>query len=414
MNNKFRLIIVVYILLTLILNVFGFIGDSSKETTDLALKYFTETDIETGISLFRQRLVISLLYSVLVILFLFYLVSGAWQKISSKLLRVFRSEYAALFISLLIIYIVLMLLRFPFSLYSGFYLGKQYALIKADVFTWSLRFFSSSIIFIFLFSILILLFALIIRKTKRYILYIPLAFFLFGMLYIYIYPRFITPLFYKTEVLSDNNLKIKIKNLFEKSGLLIEDIYVIKTSVIHSSANAYMIGTGPTRRVVLYDTLLKKFTDAEILSIIAHEAGHYDEEHMTIGLIIGSIALMLVIIFLNKTSDYLTGKDLKNIFTADGVPLLIILIMLISFVASPVGNSISRYMENRADAYSLKLTEDPDAYINLSVRLRKINKSNIIPNRVYTAFYSTHPRALDRIKRAEDFKRNNIIKFDNK
>ncbi|MBN2040337.1 MAG: M48 family metalloprotease [Spirochaetes bacterium] len=404
MPGKIILIVSVYLLLLITLSVFGFAGDRSKETADLALKYFTESEIETGAALFRHRLFFSILYAVPSVLLLSYLSAGAWRKFRQKYLGRIRSEYAAFFLSLIIVYLGLILFRFPFSLYSGFFTGKKYGLINIDIVTWSLRFFSSSIIFILLFSFLVLLFALFIKKTRKYIFYIPVVFFLFGIIYAYISPRYITPLFYETEILKDNLLKAGIENLYKKTGLQISEIYVLKTSAVHNSANAYMIGTGPAKRVVLYDTLLGKFTDDEILSIVAHETGHYEEEHVTIGLMIGAFGIMLVFFLLKKTARSLTGKDMEKLFHADMVPVLLLLIIIFSFAARPVGNTISRYMENRADMYSLKLAGNSDAFINLSVRLKKINKGNIIPNKIYSAFYSTHPPVLERIKTAEEYR----------
>ena len=257
-------------------------------------------------------------------------------------------------------------------------------------------------IYLFILSISLSIITLVIEKTKRYYIYIPITAIIISFTITVLYPRVITPLFFEIEKLQNPALKEKITSMIKKTGIEIEDIFVIDSSRISNSVNAYMTGFGEERRIVLYDTLLKNDNDDEILSVIAHETCHYIEEHMLIGISLGIAGIFLVLPLMNMLSTFVGVNGLKGLVKPQTHSTFLILLALFVFISKPVKNTITRYIESRADAYSITLTEKPEAFIEIKKRIAIENRTYLLPNPVFIWYYYTHPPVLERIKRAED------------
>jgi STE24 endopeptidase len=272
-----------------------------------------------------------------------------------------------------------------------------------DFSAWLMRYAGGAGISILVISMTIGVLALIVRNTKRYMIYIPAAFFILSLSISLLYPRVITPLFYKTSGITDEALGEKIDSLLNKAGLRTKNIFILNKSEYEVSANAYLVGTGTERKIYLYDTLLKKFSHDEILSILAHEISHYREEHMLIGILLGTLSMLLVIPLFNIFSKFLFGRDIKEMTDSANHPSLVICLIMIIFLSNPFENAVSRFMERRADKYSLELTGKPEVFITMKVQLARVNRSYLLPHPVYSWFYGSHPTIIERIKMAEDF-----------
>lgn len=404
-KDMFRIIAAVYILALIILAFLGFSDDPNIDTLDHALKYFSKLDVDIARSYFLYGLIPTNTYRIIVIIFLLFLsVKGYYLHFAELLARRFKSRPLQIAVSLTVLFSLLMVLRFPFALFTGFIRKEMFGLMKIDIYTWIFRYLSAGVISILLSVIAITILSVIIYRTKRYYFYIPIVFLILSLTFTIIYPRFITPLFYDTVKLPDNDLKIKIFKLLRKTGVEIDDIYIINKSRYSVSANAYMTGFGPDKKIYIYDSLLHNFNDNEVLSIIAHEVSHFVKEDMLIGLLLASGGIFLILPMLNFISIYFLGRNLKSLVQPENHPALLMLLIITIFISKPIENSISRRIEHRADLYSINLTEDPDTFIEMKKRMAIINRSHLLPHPVYVWFYYTHPRILDRIKIAEEFK----------
>ena len=130
--------------------------------------------------------------------------------------------------------------------------------------------------------------------------------------------------------------------------------------------NAYFTGFGSSRRIVLYDTLLQDHKDpAEVESILAHEMGHWLHHHIVKGIILGSVGSFVGLLLLFLFLRWMQGRApcyLQNAADPAGLPLIILLVALTSWVVMPVENVFSRYIERQADEESLKLAGQPEAF----------------------------------------------------
>ena len=272
-----------------------------------------------------------------------------------------------------------------------------------DLSLWLARHGGSILISAAVISISLGILAVIIQKSRRYHLFIPVAFFILSITFTILYPRVITPLFYNTSRVEDPVLNEKILDMCGRAGITVSDVYVLHTGAYSLAANAYLTGMGSQRRIYLYDTLLTRFTSGEILSILAHEMCHYREEHMLIGISLGAMGIFFLFPLLGGISRLLWGKDLREMTEPKNHPALVLLLGMILFFANPLENSLSRIMERRADRYSLELAGDPATYITMEINLARTNKSNLLPHPFFSWFYGSHPTVMERIRSADDY-----------
>jgi len=404
MQNKTNKTVIIYISLLVITVISGILGNTNAESLSYAHKYFSNEEILSGRLNFLFSMLPFSLYSVLRIIFLAAVIRGfIWDRFSRFLERGNFPDSINIFISVIFLLSIFTVIQIPFNIFAGYYRGICFGLIRTDFLTWFSRYSVSAVISIFSTAVLISLIVIVIKKTRKYCFYIPVIFFIFSVMYTILYPRFITPIFYETVEIKNPALEQSILKMSEKAGVEIKDIQVINKSRYSSALNAYLIGIGTERKIVLYDTLLEKFSNDQILAILAHEMGHYTEEHMFIGLLLASLGILAALPLFVLLSKFLFGKGLVELLREGKYPHFLLILILILFAAKPVKNSISRYMEYRADKFSLEITEKPDVFISMKVNLAKTNHSYLLPHPLYRWFYYTHPTILERIRNAENY-----------
>jgi len=231
-----------------------------------------------------------------------------------------------------------------------------------------------------------------------------------------ILPIWIAPLFNTFTPLEKTEwgyLREPVAELARRGGVPVDEILVMDASRQGSHTNAYFTGFGGTRRIVLYDTLLRQHMKAkdwrEVEVILAHEMGHWQHDHIVTGIMIGGVAALAGFCLLSWILQRLVGRPplrLTSPHDPAGVPLLMLLVVVGTWLAAPVGNAISRHFERQADLVSLEMTRNPEIFIDAEIRLARDNISNVTPNRWSILFMATHPPAVERIRMAEDWKKS--------
>ncbi|BAO56311.1 M48 family metallopeptidase [Nonlabens marinus] len=214
------------------------------------------------------------------------------------------------------------------------------------------------------------------------------------------YARLFVPLFNKQVPLQEGALKNKIKTYAESVGFQLEKIYVIDGSKRSTKANAYFSGFGSEKRVTLYDTLIDKLTEEEIVAVLAHEVGHYKKMHIIYNLLASTITtgftLWLFSLFVD--SDLLAqALGVSNASFHIGLIAFGLLYSPISTVTGIVMSSLSRKFEYQADHYA-KETYKSAPLIAALKTLSKSSLSNLTPHPVYVFFNYSHPSLSQRIK----------------
>lgn len=227
------------------------------------------------------------------------------------------------------------------------------------------------------------------------------AFFVFQILMLLLYPRFILPLFNKLEPLPEGDLRKRLLALGERTGFSAQTIHVMDGSKRSSHSNAFFTGFGRFRRIVLYDTLVEQLGERELESVLAHEIGHYKRGHIPKMLIISavsSLAGFALIGWLVRQVWFYEAFD----FTLDaGMAPALLLFSLISglftFWLGPLMNGLSRKHEYEADAFAREAMQgDPQPLISSLRKMYEENLGNLTPHPVYSAFHYSHPTLAER------------------
>lgn len=212
-----------------------------------------------------------------------------------------------------------------------------------------------------------------------------------------IYPTLIAPIFNKMEKLDDENLLKKISSLMKQCGFSANGVYVIDASKRDKRLNAYFGGLFKSKRVVLFDTLLKALNERELLAVLGHELGHFVHKDIIKALFNGAITMFLLFfVFANLPEFVYLESHLEGV-NGGVFALLFIFANIFSFLISPMLNALSRKNEFAADQHGAKVTSKEDMK-NALIALARENKAFIKTSKIYTFFYLSHPSISDRIK----------------
>jgi len=221
----------------------------------------------------------------------------------------------------------------------------------------------------------------------------------------FLWPVVIEPAFNTFESMPAGQLRTDLLELADENGTPVEDVLVSDASRRTTALNAYVSGFGSTRRIVVYDTVLDRLTDAEVESIAAHELGHVANDDVLTGTLIGALGAGVGVAVLG----WLLSPRLLRRAGAESpgdprvVPLVLFLVAVGSLVSAPVQNVVSRHVEARADVHALDLTDDPDTFIEMQRGLATTNLADPDPPGAWQWFFGSHPTLAERVALAEDW-----------
>lgn len=290
----------------------------------------------------------------------------------------------------------------PFSLYSTFKIEKKFGFNTMTMKLWVIDFIKSLLLSTLLMGILISVGLLLIQKSPElWWFYLWCFFFAFTIFMMYISPYVLEPLFNKFTPIEDEDFVHDIKDVMQKAGIKVTRVFKMDASKRSKHTNAYFSGIGKVKRIVLFDTLIEKLDKDEILSVLAHEAGHWKKKHLLKMLAVTEVIALIVMFIAYKATQSNLLTELFNInentFFAK-VILLSFIFSIASFPFSPLFNQLSRRHEKEADRFSYELTGNTEGMIGALVKLSKDNLSNLHPHPLYALFHYSHPPVLERIR----------------
>jgi STE24 endopeptidase len=186
-----------------------------------------------------------------------------------------------------------------------------------------------------------------------------------------------------------------VLDLARRSGVDVGQVYGVNASRQTTGANAYVSGIGTSKRVVLYDTLIDSFSPDQIDSVVAHELGHVKHRDVPRGLLWIAIVALPGMFLVQALTDAIAGSRAGRgpaVLPAAGLAVAVV-----SFALQIPGNALSRRVEGSADAYALRLTRDPAAFIAVERKLAVQNVADPDPPRWLELLFGTHPRTVTRI-----------------
>jgi STE24 endopeptidase len=203
--------------------------------------------------------------------------------------------------------------------------------------------------------------------------------------------------------LPDASLAADLRELSERAGVPVRTLLVSDASRRTRKHNAYVSGLGPTRRLVIFDTLLEDAPRAELRGVVAHELGHRRYRHVALGTglaMVGAAAAVLVIWGLLSWPGLLSASGASLPSDPRVVPVVLLVLWLLEVGALPFETWLSRRWERAADGFALELTRDGAAIEQMHRRLALANLSDLDPPPLLYALLFTHPTPPERIAAA--------------
>jgi STE24 endopeptidase len=216
-------------------------------------------------------------------------------------------------------------------------------------------------------------------------------------------PLLLEPLFNRFRPLDDADLAASLHALADRARVPISHVLVADASRRTRKVNAYVSGIGHSRRVVVFDTLLSEATSPELHLVVAHELGHRRKQHVAKGTVLGMLGAAG---FVFAIWALLESPGLRSAIGVTGagdprvIPFLLLVASVLGVITSPFGSALSRRWERQADAFSLQLTHDTEAFVSTHHRLALANLTDLEPPRLAYLAWSSHPTPPDRIASA--------------
>lgn len=322
------------------------------------------------------------------------------------------NSFLCFFLFMLLTSIPEEIIGIPFALYREFVTEKKFGFSNMTFGLWIKDFIKDGILSIILAALLSFVASIFfVKMPDAWWIVLTTALIVFTLLMQIIYPKFIAPLFNKFAPLEEGELKEKITALLSNSGFVSDGVFVMDASKRSGHSNAYFTGFGKSKRIVLFDTLIKSLTCDELVAVLGHELGHFKLKHILKRLIF-MIPLEFVLMFvLFKIAQFtnlyaafgFTTVTAENVAQVQFVGLFLALTLYssISEIISPLMNLGSRKDEYQADAYAAKLTGHPEDLENALIKLNSENLSELLPPKIYVFWNFSHPTLIERIAALE-------------
>jgi STE24 endopeptidase len=304
--------------------------------------------------------------------------------------------------------LVSQVLDIPFDLYDTFVIEQRYGFNTRTVGLWFSDWAKGMLISAILGGIVLLVLLVLLFYFKAaWWIFAWVIISLFELIILWLYPVLIAPLFNKFEPIEDAVLEQRITRLMEKAGLAVKGVFQMDAGKRSKHTNAYFTGLGRTKRIVLFDTLISSHPMQEILSVLAHEAGHWKRKHVVKQLILleafSFAGLFLLSVMLDWDLLYHTFGFEEQIRYV-GLFLAPVVLSPLGYFLRPLGSALSRKYEKEADDVAVSLMGTPEPLRDTLIRLSADNLANLVPHPIYAWFNYSHPPPADRIERLEAMK----------
>jgi STE24 endopeptidase len=291
-------------------------------------------------------------------------------------------------------------LTLPLSYYSGYVLPHRYSISTQTLGGWlrdlaksggiSLPFELAAILFVYF---------LLAVTPNAWWLWTGLAVLCFTALLANIAPILLLPLFYKLTPLPAGDVRERALELARRANTRVRGIYSMNMSAKTTAANAMVMGLGNTRRIVIGDTLLDRYTPDEIEVVLAHELGHqvhHDIPKLILTEVVATLGgLFVVNLALHAVVSGSSG--FHGLADAATMPLVAAALGIFALVTLPITNGFSRHVEHRADVYALETTGKAEAFASAMTRMANQNLAELDPAPIVEFLLYNHPATGRRI-----------------
>lgn len=293
----------------------------------------------------------------------------------------------------------------PVSFYGGFVLPRRFGLSVQNLRGWLLDEVKGAVLgFLLGIGVLVFLYWLLGSFPDLWWLMAAAFVILLAVVMTNLAPLIIVPLFYKLEPLADEGLRDRLVRLAERAKTRVRGVFTINLSSKATTGNAALMGLGNTRRIVLGDTILDRYSPEEIEAIMAHELGHHVHRDIAKLIALESATILvgfyLVHLVLRVSVPYFGFNGIADVAA---FPLLALVLGALALLLEPLGNAYSRYQEGSADEYALALTGNAQGFIAVMTKLTNQNLSEAQPSRWVELVFYDHPPYFRRVARARHY-----------
>ena len=295
--------------------------------------------------------------------------------------------------------------------YYGFTLSRRYGLSVMSIRGWLRDVFVGLVLELALgIAGLELVYWLLAAQPDSWWLWVGLVLLFFSVVMANLAPVLLFPLFYKFRPMAEGELTRRLLALAERAHTRVRGVYTFDMSRKSTAANAALMGLGNTRRIVVGDTMLDRYTNEEIEVVLAHELGHHVHSDIWNLILSQSFITLVGLYVVNVVFHWAVSTQHLYAGMADvtTIPLLLALAALFGFIVMPLNNGISRYVEYQADEYALQSTGMVEAFKGAMTRLANQNLSEIQPSPVIEFLFYDHPSVGKRLKHADEYVKRTI------
>jgi len=339
-----------------------------------------------------------------------FLFTGFSARIRDFAQRLGRKWFFTVALYFIIYLVINFVINLPLSWYEDFVREHAYGLSNQTFGKWLGDALKGLLVGALIGSLVIWVpYLLLSYSPRRWWLYTGLLSLPFMILMMLILPIWIAPLFNKFGPMKDQALEAKILALAERAGIAGSRVFEVDMSTDTKKVNAYVAGLGNTKRIVLWDTLLAKLDESEVLFVMGHEMGHYVLGHIWQGILIGSVFVTGLLYAIHRTAGWLIDRykarfGFDRLADIASLPLIILLFSLAGLITGPLGLAYSRHCEHQADRFGLEITQNNHAAASAFAKLQIENLGVPRPGLLYKTWRASHPPVGERIDFANEYR----------
>jgi STE24 endopeptidase len=221
----------------------------------------------------------------------------------------------------------------------------------------------------------------------------------------FVFPVLVEPVFNRFTPMPAGSLRDELVKMAARDGMPVRDVLVADASRRTTGLNAYVSGFGATRRIVVYDTLLREAPAGAVRSVVAHELGHAKDRDPELGTLLGAIGAATAVValyLLGQWDALLRRAGVDSIGSPRAIGLVVAVVAVAGLVSGPAQNLVSRRIEARADRHALRLTGDWAEFAAMQLHLAEVNIADVHPPRVEYLLFATHPDTVERLAAARE------------
>jgi STE24 endopeptidase len=338
------------------------------------------------------------------------LFTGLSARIRDLARRVGRTWYFTLAVYGAVVTLLFWAVSLPLAYYEGFVREHAYGLSTQSAGKWFGDSLKAMAIGIVSFALVMWVPYLLLRKSpRRWWLWTSLAAIPLLAATFWLQPLVIDPMFNQFGPMHDRALEAHILAEADRAGIEGSRVYEVNKSVDTKALNAYVTGFGGSKRIVLWDTIIQKMDERELLFVVGHEMGHYVLHHVQLLMLAATLLVLVALYGVHRSAGWTIARwgrrfGFDRLDDIASYPLLSVIVSVVALAVTPAFLAFDRHLEHEADRFGLELTRDNHAAAVAFVKLQSENLATPYHGTLYKLWHDSHPPTGERIDFANSYR----------